>query len=93
MCTTRVQCLSNLAQLQQSGNIGQLAVSSQRSTRAATNKRDSQQQPQPQDSTTEKLLHEKDEEIRRMQAMIKQMQSQLSQAHSGPNSMDDSTTV
>ena len=54
-------------------------------------KRDSFQQNQQE--STEKLLMEKDEEIRKMQAMIQQMASQLSHTQSGPNSIDDSTTV
>ena len=58
----------------------------------STSKRDSFQQAKQQEST-EKLLIEKDEEIRKMQAMIQQMASQLSHAQSGPNSIDDSTTV
>jgi len=100
----RIQCLSNLAQLQQGGsggqgNLAQLATvvrprvrASAASTASATDKRDSFQQAKQQEST-EKLLIEKDEEIRKMQAMIQQMASQLSHAQSGPNSIDDSTTV
>ena len=61
-------------------------------TNLFVSKRDSFQQAKQQEST-EKLLIEKDEEIRKMQAMIQQMASQLSHAQSGPNSIDDSTTV
>lgn len=100
----RIQCLSDLAQLQ-GQNSGQLAhLASEKSqasvVRPSSNKRDSrpkmqQQQQAGEDQTTEKLLLEKDEEIRRMQAMIQQMQSQLmlNQSASGPTSLDDSTTV
>merc|ERR1712241_902634 len=94
----RIQCLSNLAQLQQGGgqrNLAQLATvsPSERPSRTAGgvgSKRDSFQQAKQE--STEKLLMEKDEEIRKMQAMIQQMASQLSHAQSGPNSIDDSTT-
>ena len=93
--------MSNLAQLQQGGggqsNLAQLAsvAPSERPSRTAGggvgSKRDSFQQAKQE--STEKLLMEKDEEIRKMQAMIQQMASQLSHAQSGPNSIDDSTTV
>jgi len=97
----RIQCLSNLAQLQQGGggqsNLAQLptVAPSEKPARAGAgsgSKRDSFQQAKQE--STEKLLMEKDEEIRKMQAMIQQMASQLSHTNvSGPNSMDDSTTV
>ena len=98
--------MSNLAQLQQGnssggggqGNLVQLAAVAQterpsggRVLASAASKRDSFQQAKQE--STEKLLMEKDEEIRKMQAMIQQMASQLSHAQSGPNSIDDSTTV
>ena len=91
--------MSNLAQLQQGGggqsNLAQLptVAPSERPSRAGAgggSKRDSFQQAKQE--STEKLLMEKDEEIRKMQAMIQQMASQLSHT-SGPNSIDDSTTV
>ena len=74
----RIQCLSHLA-----SNSG----AEQRSQRV---KRDSFQIKQ---ESTEKLLHEKDEEIRKMQAMLKQMQAQLNQSSSGAPSLDSSTMV
>ena len=95
--------MSNLAQLQQGnsgvgggqGNLAQLAAVTQAerpSGRAlAADKRNSFQQAKAE--SVENLLMEKDEEIRKMQAMIQQMASQLSHAQSGPNSIDDSTTV
>ena len=91
--------MSNLAQLQQGGggqgNLAQFAAGAQTErpsgSAKAASKRDSFQQAKQE--STEKLLMEKDEEIRKMQAMIQQMASQLSHAQSGPNSIDDSTTV
>merc|ERR1711993_148303 len=68
----RVQCLSNLAHLQQGGSLnGQLAEVKTRKE----SKRDSVMIKKQE--STEKLLVEKDEEIKRMQAMIQAMQSQL----------------
>jgi len=57
----------------------------------ATSKRNSFQQAKAE--SVENLLMEKDKEIRKMQAMIQQMASQLNHAQSGPNLIDDSTTV
>ena len=84
MSSFRVQCLSNLAQLQHGTTTAAVAVN--RSTRAS--KRDSTLVKQ---ESTEKLLEEKDEEIRKMQAMIQQMQSQLN--HQSIASADDSSTT
>jgi hypothetical protein len=94
----RVQCLSNLAHLQQgvqlgAGQLAQMAVSSE--VRSSRSKRDSfhGKQPATGDSkSTDKLLHEKDEEIRKMQQMLQQMQAKLQQS-SGPNSLNNITTV
>ena len=72
--------MSNLAQLQGGGQLAS-AVTTERKV----NNRKSQPE------NTEKLLLEKDEEIRRMQAMIQQMQSQLGSGNL--NSLDDSATT
>ena len=65
-----------MAQLQQggslSGQVAQFAVSTERTSRSS--KREAKQH-----ESTEKLLLEKDEEIRKMQAMIQQMKCQLNQ--------------
>lgn len=94
----RIQCLSDLAQLQGGNGSGGGQLPVHLASRPST-KRDSRQKivKDGEDPQTEQLLLEKDEEIRRMQAMIQQMQSQLNQSASsgggGPSFMDDSTTV
>ena len=77
----RIQCLSHLA-----GSSGSSVTQEQKSRV----KRDSFQIKQ---ESTEKLLHEKDEEIRKMQAMLAQMQMQLKQTNSGAPSLESSTMV
>jgi len=92
----RVQCLSNLAQLQQGGSmnshVAQLTeVRSRKSNQSGSSlsKRDSLLVKQ---ESTENLLKEKDDEIKRMQAMIAQMQTQLQSGATSLNS-NDSTMV
>ena len=92
----RVQCLSNLAQLQQGGSVNshvaQLTeVRSRKSNQSGSglSKRDSLLVKQ---ESTENLLKEKDDEIKRMQAMIAQMQTQLQSGATSLNS-NDSTMV
>ena len=93
---SRVQCLSNLAQLQQGGSVNshvaQLTeVRSRKSNQSGSglSKRDSLLVKQ---ESTENLLKEKDDEIKRMQAMIAQMQTQLQSGATSLNS-NDSTMV
>ena len=93
---SRVQCLSNLAQLQQGGSmnshVAQLTeVRSRKSNQSGSglSKRDSLLVKQ---ESTENLLKEKDDEIKRMQAMIAQMQTQLQSGATSLNS-NDSTMV
>ena len=82
----RIQCLSHLAGGASSGQMASIAQEKS----ASRIKRDSFQVKQ---ESTEKLLHEKDEEIRRMQLMLQQMQAQLNQSGSGAPSLDSSTMV
>ena len=85
--------MSNLAHLQQGGSLnGQLAQLAEVKTRKES-KRDSVMIKKQE--STEKLLVEKDEEIKRMQAMIQAMQSQLQASGSGAPSLNstDSTMV
>ena len=83
----RIQCLSHLAG--NSASSGQIVSIAQEKS-ASRIKRDSFQVKQ---ESTEKLLHEKDEEIRKMQLMLQQMQAQLNQSGSGAPSLDSSTMV
>ena len=94
----RVQCLSNLAQLQQGGsmnrNVAQFTEvhrsrKSNNQSGSSSSKRDSLLVKQ---ESTENLLKEKDDEIKRMQAMIAQMQTQLTSGAASLNS-NDSTMV
>ena len=84
----RVQCLSNLAQIQHGGSMNSQLAGLAKARREA--KRDSTLVKQ---ESTEQLLMEKDEEIKRMQAMIQQMQNQL-QASGAPSlNSTDSTMI
>ena len=76
----RIQCLSHLA-----GSSGGDPRSIAQEKSASRVKRDSFQIKQ---ESTEKLLNEKDEEIRKMQAMLQQMQMQLKQTNSGAPSLE-----
>ena len=83
--THRIQCLSNLSQLQQGGSLsGQLASLAAVGDRVRS-KRDSLQTKQA--SEAEKLLHEKDEEIKKMQQMLQQMQAKLQENASAQDTM------
>ena len=83
----RVQCLSDLTQLQQHGGSGRLAqIAAAKSTEVLESpsgrsklKRDSFLGGKMDDRnrSTEQLLQEKDDEIRKMQLMLQQMQSKL----------------
>ena len=86
-----MQCLSDLTQLQQHGGSGRLAqIAAAKSTEVlespsgrnklkresfAGGKFDERHQ------STEQLLQEKDDEIRKMQQMLQQMQSKLENQH------------
>ena len=88
----RVQCLSDLTQLQQHGGSGRLAQI------AAENSADMLDSPSSgrsklkretfvggktdeRNQSTEQLLQEKDDEIRKMQQMLQQMQVKLENQH------------
>ena len=83
----RVQCLSDLTQLQQHGGSGRLAqIAAAKSTDVLESpsgrsklKRDSfiGGKMDDRNRSTEQLLQEKDDEIRKMQLMLQQMQSKL----------------
>jgi len=83
----RVQCLSDLTQLQQHGGSGRLAqIAAAKSTEVLESpsgrsklKRDSFLGGKMDDRnrSTEQLLQEKDDEIQKMQLMLQQMQSKL----------------
>lgn len=86
----RVQCLSDLTQLQQHEGSGRLArIAAAKSTEMLDSpsngrgklKRDSFAGGKADDRnrSTEQLLQEKDDEIRKMQQMLQQMQSKLDQ--------------
>ena len=88
MYSFRVQCLSDLAQLQQHGGSGRLAqIAAENSTDNGASpgvgrgklKRDSYADGKIDDKnrSTEQLLLEKDDEIRKMQQMLQQMQAKL----------------
>jgi len=88
----RVQCLSDLTQLQQHGGSGRLAqIAAAKSTEMLDSpstgrnklKRDSFASGKTDDRnrSTEQLLQEKDDEIRKMQQMLQQMQSKLENQH------------
>ena len=88
----RVQCLSDLTQLQLHGGSGRLAqIAAAKSTEMLDSpstgrnklKRDSFASGKTDDRnrSTEQLLQEKDDEIRKMQQMLQQMQSKLENQH------------
>lgn len=87
----RVQCLSDLTQLQQHGGSGRLAqIAAAQSTEVLESpsgrnklKRESFAggKLDERNQSTEQLLQEKDDEIRKMQQMLQQMQSKLQNQH------------